>query len=553
MIEKTRCAVYTRKSTEEGLEQDFNSLDAQREACEAYIKSQKGLGWTTLPKRYDDGGISGGTMERPALQELLADIDRGKVDLVVVYKVDRLTRSLVDFARIIETFDCKNVSFVSVTQQFNTANSMGRLTLNVLLSFAQFEREVTAERIRDKIAASKKKGMWMGGLPPLGYYVQDKKLVINQPEAETVRELFRLYLNLGSIPKLMREADQRGIRTKVRVIDGEEKGGRPFTRGHLQQLLRNPVYVGKIRHKREVFDGEHEAIVDEDVWDQVQGLLTTKAPKRTTAKNWTSGSLLTGLLFDETGDRLTPSHARKKGQAYRYYVSSRLTSGNKDDSTGWRLPQVELDEAVIDVLVEFLGGEDARSMSVDADGLDPAGVQGCWQHLDYQIGRLTEPGSQQREVVKEMVDRVAVEPDQLRVLIKIGTLSVDPDPDASLHEIVKPFRIRRRGVESKVILGSSDNQPGELDPKLIKLVADVRAWFDRIKAGEITEIRQLADEKGLDLGDVSRFLPLGFLAPDIVEEVVHGRQPLGLTSEKVKRIDALPMDWQAQRRALKFG
>lgn len=348
-----RCAIYTRKSTEEGLEQDFNSLDAQREACEAFVKSQKGLGWKVLRKRYDDGGISGGTMDRPALQELLADIEQGKVDLVVVYKVDRLTRSLMDFSKIIDTFDAKAVSFVSVTQQFNTASSMGRLTLNVLLSFAQFEREVTAERIRDKIAASKKKGMWMGGLPPLGYDAVDKKLVVNEEEAKTVQFLFDRYLELGSIRRLKADADREGIVTKRRQYEGRSAGAKSFTRGHLAQFLKNPVYVGEVMHRGEIYSGQHEGIISRNVWDAVQAKLNGNARKRWHATNTDHLCLLTGLIFDETGDRLTPTYSNKKGRRYQYYISSRLV-GDLSAKDGWRLPAEEIERAVLDGVIASL-------------------------------------------------------------------------------------------------------------------------------------------------------------------------------------------------------
>src|SRR5688572_25053545 len=293
---KLRCAIYTRKSTEEGLEQDFNSLDAQRESCTAYILSQASLGWRALAKRYDDGGISGGTMERPALQDLLADIKSRKVDVVVVYKIDRLTRSLMDFAKIVEIFDAHKVSFVSVTQQFNTLSSMGRLTLNVLLSFAQFEREVTAERIRDKIAASKKKGMWMGGHVPLGYRVQDRKLVIDEAEAENVRLIFQRYLELGSLTLLLQDLRSRGIRTKQRQLsNGSVRGGIPFTRGPLAYLLKNRTYLGEIIHRDQCHDGEHAGIVDRELFDKVQALLGSGATARRRA-NLVSSSILTGRI-----------------------------------------------------------------------------------------------------------------------------------------------------------------------------------------------------------------------------------------------------------------
>ena len=310
MSKHVRCAIYTRKSTEEGLEQEFNSLDAQREACEAYVQSQRGQGWVIQRKRYDDAGLSARTTARPALQDLLADIEKGKVYLVVVYKVDRLTRSLTDFARIIETFDARGVSFVSVTQQFNTANSMGRLTLNVLLSFAQFEREVTAERIRDKIAASKRKGMWMGGPVLLGYDVKDRKLVVNRIEADAVNQIFRLYVELGTVRRLQDELDRLGIVTKRRVHKtGKRTGGKPFSRGNLYQILSNPIYIGRIPHKGEAYPGEHGAIVDPDTWQAAQNRLAQNAVWRTRKTNVGSSFLLIGKVFDENGDPLYLSQA----------------------------------------------------------------------------------------------------------------------------------------------------------------------------------------------------------------------------------------------------
>jgi DNA invertase Pin-like site-specific DNA recombinase len=315
-----RCAVYTRKSSEEGLEQEFNSLDAQREACEAYVRSQRHEGWLLLADRFDDGGLSGGTMERPALQRLLRAVEEGAIDVVVVYKVDRLTRALTDFARIIDIFNQHGVSFVSVTQQFSTTTSMGRLTLNMLLSFAQFEREVTGERIRDKIAASKRKGMWMGGMVPLGYEPMNRSLVINEAEAETVRTIYRLYLELGCVRHLKAELDRLSLRSKVRQ-KGRNRGGLPFTRGHLYRILGNPVYVGEIQHKDRTFPGQHPAIIDRATWDTVQALLTANRQGHRRQANAAEPSLLAGILFDESGERLTPSHAQKGGRRYRYYVS----------------------------------------------------------------------------------------------------------------------------------------------------------------------------------------------------------------------------------------
>src|SRR3974390_1914141 len=318
---RKRCAIYTRKSSEEGLEQEFNSLAAQREACEAYIRSQRHEGWILSRTRYDDGGFSVGKLERPGLQGLLADIQAGRIDIVVVYKVDRLTRSLADFARLVEIFDAQGVSFVSVTQQFNTTSSMGRLTLNVLLSFAQFEREVTGERIRDKIAASKKKGMWMGGNVPLGYDARERTLVINPAEAETVRRIFALYLELGCVRRVKEEADRLGLRTKcTKTRSGTARGGRPFSRGHIYGLLANPIYTGRIAHKGNLSPGLQPAVIDKAPWPAVRNQLAANTSDHRHRAKAAEPSLLAGLLVDARGARLTPSHAIKKGRRHPHYI-----------------------------------------------------------------------------------------------------------------------------------------------------------------------------------------------------------------------------------------
>jgi len=353
-----RCAIYTRKSTTDGLEQDFNSLDAQREACEAFIVSQRSQGWKLLPELYDDGGISGGHMQRPSLNQLIQEIKSKRIDVVVVYKVDRLTRSLADFARLVDLFDEHDVSFVSVTQQFNTTSSMGRLTLNVLLSFAQFEREVTAERIRDKIAASKKKGKWMGGSPSLGYDNIEKKLAVNEAEAKTVRQLFELYLELGNVRDLKERANQLGLITKKRTgVNDRTTGGIPFSRGRLYHLLSNPLYIGKVRHHDQIYDGEHNAILSQELWSQVQTQLKLNAPDRNFAANRKSTQLFTGIIFDETGDRLSPVHTNKKGQVYRYYVSNRLVHNKQKDDTGWRLAADKFEQTVFNAIVNFMANQ----------------------------------------------------------------------------------------------------------------------------------------------------------------------------------------------------
>src|SRR5271156_5175452 len=346
-----RCAIYTRKSTEHGLDQEFNSLDAQREACEAYIKSQASQGWKALSQEYDDPAYSGGNLERPALKRLLRDIESGRIDVVVVYKIDRLTRSLADFAKLVETFDSKSISFVAVTQQFNTTTSMGRLTLNVLLSFAQFERELASERVRDKVAASRRKGKWTGGTVPLGYEAKDKKLVINKAEAETVRTIFRLYLELKSFGKLVAEFDRRGIVTKRRDTKvAKYNGGIPFTYGPLAYFLKNRIYIGEVHHGGKWFEGEHKAILDRPTFERVQDLLkfNTNGRRRKSSK---SGALLQGKLFDDKGNRMTPSFSSKDGVRYRFYVSRALLRGRKAEagSVG-RVASSLIETIVVDAL-----------------------------------------------------------------------------------------------------------------------------------------------------------------------------------------------------------
>jgi site-specific DNA recombinase len=367
---RVRCAIYTRKSSEEGLEQEFNSLQAQREACEAFITSQRHEGWVCLRTGYDDGGFSGATMGRPALQRLLADITAGRVDIVVVYKIDRLTRSLADFAKIVEILDARGASFVSVTQQFNTTTSMGRLTLNVLLSFAQFEREVIGERIRDKIAASKKKGMWMGGVPPLGYRVQDRKLVIIDSEAEIVRSIFRRYAELGSVRLLKEELETQGIKSKSWTsASGRRIGDKPFSRGALYLILQNRTYLGEIVLKGQSHPGEHTPIIDQPLWNTVQEQLAANTATRNSGTRTHQPSLLAGILFDDDGNRMTPSHAVKQGTHYRYYVSHRLiTKDQTNRAAGLRIPAAEVEQLVTSRVRQWL--------------LDPSNI--------YQATRLTD-------------------------------------------------------------------------------------------------------------------------------------------------------------------
>ena len=407
--ERVRCAIYTRKSSEEGLEQEFNSLQAQREACEAFMNSQRHEGWVCLPKCYDDGGFSGATMNRPALQRLLADIAAGRVDTIVVYKIDRLTRSLADFAKIVEILDARGTSFVSGTQQFNTTTSMGRLTLNVLLSFAQFEREVIGERIRDKIAASKRKGMWMGGVPPLGYRVQESKLVIIDSEAEIVRSIFRLYAELGSVRLLKEELDARRIKSKSWTsASGRPIGGMPLSRGALYLLLQNRTYLGEIVHKRESHPGEHAAIIDQLLWDAVQCQLAGNTAGRKFGTRTRQPSLLAGILLDRDGNRMTPTHAVKKGTRYRYYVSRPLIIKDQaESSAGLRIPAAEIEQLVTSRVRQWL--LDPGSI-YKATRLPDASEQRRLVARAAQIGKSWPvlPGPRQRAFLTALIERIEV-------------------------------------------------------------------------------------------------------------------------------------------------
>ena len=417
---RLRCAIYTRKSSDEGLEQAFNSLDAQREACAAFVLSQKHEGWSVLPTLYDDGGYSGGTLDRPALQRLLADIADAKVDVVVVYKIDRLTRSLFDFAKIVEAFDARGVSFVSITQQFNTTTSMGRLTLNVLLSFAQFEREVAGERIRDKIAASKKKGMWMGGLPPLGYDVRDRKLVVNEEEAQTVLHIFRRYVELRSVRALKAELDAAGIRSKRRTFaDGTVYGGHKLSRGALYLMLQNRIYRGEITHKGNAYPGEHKAIVDKALWDKVQAVLAENRIDRTTGADAKYPSLLAGLVFDDSGERLTPTHAVKKGTRYRYYVSKSLITGTaKDHSQGRRIPAGNLEGLVIGRLRAFLADEGALLSAIsdaEKNGAEQKRLIARGRQISEELPTLAPDAI--RSILMTLVSRIDIKAEHIEIRV----------------------------------------------------------------------------------------------------------------------------------------
>jgi DNA invertase Pin-like site-specific DNA recombinase len=522
-VKRLRCAIYTRVSTEHGLEQDFNSLDAQREAAEAYIKSQAHEGWVLVKAHYDDGGFSGGSMDRPALQRLLGDVQAGSVDVVVVYKVDRLTRLLADFAKLVELFDAQSVSFVSVTQAFNTTTSMGRLTLNVLLSFAQFEREVTSERIRDKIAASKRRGLWVGGMVPLGYESRDKQLVVNEEEAERVRLIFRRYLELASLGKLIEELRERGIVTKVRHLsNGRTIGGIPFTRGSLAYLLRNRFYIGEVRYRGAVCLAQHTPILDRDLFDAVQQTLTSQHRGSSRVRG-RSGALLMGRLYDDAGNRMTPAHANKRGLRYRYYVSAALSQGRPAGSVT-RVSAREIEAAVLRAL---------RERYPEQDSLDD------------------------RTVITGSVDRVVLRDAALDI-----TLSLDPesstdavdDPDNEGNGFApapvlmvswkRPAARRRR--EIIVSNSSEDARPirAETRATLVRSIAVGRRWLQEIVDGSSAGPDDIAARESCSRRHVMMMISLAFLAPDLVRSAMNGRLPRGVG---VTRLIDAPIEWSRQR------
>ena len=549
MIRK-RCAIYSRKSTEDGLEQEFNSLDAQGEACSAYILSQAGEGWEEIDTLYSDGGVSGGHMERPGLKALLQDVEDGKVDIIVVYKVDRLTRSLADFAKLVEIFDQHGVSFVSVTQAFNTTNSMGRLTLNVLLSFAQFEREVTAERIRDKIAASKKKGKWMGGLVPLGYDALDKKLVINTDEAEAVGYIFKTYQQLGTVTALTSNLSKRGYVTKRRVSKkGNQSGSMPYSRGHLYQLLSNPVYIGKTRHKEKIFEGEHEPIIDLHLWEAVQAQLKSNAPIRKRDGNQSSGQLLTGLLYDAQGDRLGPSSHKKNGKRYSYYISRRLLKGELDDGTGWRLPAKTIETHVLTCLSKLLTDQAAllRTVEMQVPQYSPTTakdiklvsekVKGI--HTNLQDANPIE----RRAAILNLVSRITLSDSRLSIGLFMKVLVSDANDELITFDY--PLIIKRRGIETCLIIGG--RSCGEPDPKLLTMIAKARDWYARLKTEPGLTISALAKSENMHRSDIGKLLPLAFLSPVIIRRFMIGEHPAELTVDKLKSLATkLPSHWDEQ-------
>lgn len=562
---KTRCAIYTRKSSEEGLEQAFNSLDAQREACESYIKSQRHEGWHALSQYYDDGGFSGGNTERPALTQLLDDIKAGMVDVIVVYKVDRLSRSLADFVRLVDLFDQHQVSFVSVTQQFNTSSSMGRLTLNVLLSFAQFEREVTSERIRDKIAASKQKGMWMGGRVPLGYDVIDKTLVVNETEAARVRHIYLRYAALGCVRKLKEELDAEGYLGKTRERNVTEAAGKPFSRGALYALLKNPLYIGKVSHQGKLYDGQHAAILNMVEWQAAQNLLAENKhhhESKTAVKN---PSLLAGLLFDDNGNPMSPTHTKKHNRRYRYYINQAvLQYREKDAGTVLRIPANTIEEVIIKRLKQLW--QTSNELLDSLADVEPTITQ--QSSLIKQAKSLVQTWDNNTpqehiRILNMCIKTIQIACDGVELtLSKTGLISCllkeyvhDKKLQTSKqdnYQIVIPAQLKRCGIESKLIVSDqTDDVPHQQTVRAIQdALRKGLKWHHALLSGEATSMADIAKTEGVTRVYISRLIHLAFLAPDIIEAIFQGKIPLALSLTKIK--EGFPADWQTQREYLEF-
>jgi site-specific DNA recombinase len=527
------CAIYTRKSHAEGLDQEFNSLDAQREACEAFITSQKHEGWSCNKAHYDDGAYSGGNLNRPALERLLNDIKEGNIQVVVVYKVDRLTRNLADFAKLIELFDKHEVSFVSVTQQFNTTSSMGRLTLNVLLSFAQFEREITGERIRDKFKASKEKGMWMGGYVPLGYEVNERQLIINPKEAKTIKYIFEQYLALGNVRKLKEHLDQQGVLSKVRVnSNGVLSGGKPISRGNLYRMLGNPIYKGDIRHKDKVYAGQHDAIIDNDTWDKVQRLLKTNNDIAKNGLRAKQPSILAGVLYDDKGNAMSPSHAVKNGKRYRYYTSQAIVKQQVEKAGSLpRIPAGEIESVVTNKVQEFLQDEAGLNTII---GNTNQGADVYIRHAKKLADEITK----QPSLVKQLLSKVIISAKKITLIISRETLhqalNLDPPMHDSPIKINAKIHLKRCQGEKKLILTNGQSQQEDnINPTLVKAVSRAYVWNQMLVNGEAHSIKAIAEHENITSGYVRRLLPLAFLSPNLIEDILDGKQDPNLSIDKL--------------------
>lgn len=547
MNKKTiKCAIYTRKSTEEGLEQDFNSLDAQREACESYIKSQQHEGWTLIDKQYNDGGFSGGNLERPALKELFKDIQEGKVDTVVVYKIDRLTRSLMDFSKIVEIFDKQSVTFVSITQQFNTTTSMGRLTLNILLSFAQFEREVTGERIRDKVAASKKKGMWMGGRIPIGYKLEEKKLVPDEDYIPTVTTIFEQYMELESVFRLKNYLDENNITTKT---------GKNFSKGNLYKLLSNRLYIGMINHKGTYYKGEHEKIIDGWTFNKVQGLLEKNRNNNKCKPRAKSYSLLAGKLFDDKGNKMSPSHSNTRGKRYRYYVSQAVIQGEQKQAGALtKIPAGEIENLVKKELTDFLTDKDKIQEYISEFDV----------HTQKSIFKKIQNLELETSFIRGILAKVSLFKNKVKITLcrnnLVKTLESFLSGNTALQEpkeepevpikITRDIRISSTSRKGSVlVVCGSEKKEININPFLVKIIVKSYYWNKLLDEGKVQNSKDIQKLEKMTNNDyIKNALGLRILSPKIVEAILNGHQPADLTVQRLLNVKTL--DWAEQERQL---
>lgn len=567
-ITKKRCAIYTRKSSEEGLDQDFNSLDAQREAAEHHVRAQAHEGWVLLPTKYDDGGFSGGSMERPAVKRLMKDIEDGLIDVVVVYKIDRLSRSMADFMKIMELFDKQNVSFVSVTQHFNTDTSMGRLTLNILQSFAQFEREMTAERIRDKFAASKRKGMWMGGVPPLGYDVRNRKLEVNPKEAEIIQYIFMRYIEMGSTTILVKELEERGYTTKNWVSSrGRHHKGNPINKSTIYKILCSPLYIGKIPHKGAIYEGEHEAIISTETYEKARAISNNRKPNESPLRCKAANYLLRGLVFDTDGYALTCGAVKKKSKRYRYYVSTQAIKKSYADSDLRTVSAPLLENVIIDQMRRLLSRPEWTKNIINSpewgDITNPALEKKIIRSLENFEKLWDElfPVEQER-LVKLLIQRIVVSPILVRIELRpvgmVGLLhEIMPDLKSTTQQPTKdspitieiPIKLKRRRGRKCIIAPDGRDLSTYRKPKyqtnMMQAIIRGHQFANMLgKSPDIT-IKQLAERERLDHGYVAKTIRMTQLAPDIIEAILNGRQPEAMTLAELLR--PFPNCWNEQR------
>jgi len=551
-VKTIRCAIYARKSTEEGLEQDFNSLDAQREACEAYIKSQQHEGWVLVEKQYNDGGFSGGTLERPAVKELFNDIEAGEVDIVVVYKVDRLTRSLMDFSKIVELFDKQNASFVSITQHFNTTTSMGRLTLNILLSFAQFEREVTGERIRDKVAASKKKGMWMGGCVPLGYEIVDKKLLIEKNFASVIKIIYEKYLELRSVCKLKTYLDESNLRSRSDKV---------FSKGNLYNILSNKIYIGLIKHKTNTYNGEHKPIIDFETFEKVQKLLLENRVDKNCGLKSSSNLLLAGKIYDDKNNRMSPSHSNTRKRKYRYYVSLALTKLKKgQEGSVSKISAGEIEKFVVEEIKNFLlNTKKVQNLIKDCNVINQNEIiKAIGQIKDFSNPKLIRAVLEKVVISKERIEITLSQSQLIETLKNLANGLEAPietkEPSKNPIVIKRDIRISSTSQAgcNTLIIPTGSNTLSMPNQHLIKVIVKSHYWNELLLTGEAKTSSDIQKLEGLnDNSYIKQVLNLKFLAPEITEAILNGTQARDLTMAKLFNLKTL--DWQEQKMILKLG